>query len=446
MHGFRIGRILGIELRVDWSWVLIFVLLTWNLFAVFSHWHPAWSSMETFAIAASASLVFFGCILLHELAHSVVAKTYGLQVRSITLFLFGGVSNIEHEPPSAKSEFFIAIVGPITSIALGVVFLVLASAVTTISMTDAGGAWTAVARLGPMTTLLVWLGPINIVIGIFNLVPGFPLDGGRILRSILWSITGELSTATRWASATGQMIGWLFIGGGIAMTFGVHLPFFGTGLGSGIWLAFIGWFLHSAAAQASSRLALDEALAGMTVEQLMHRDGPIVSPELSVADLVHDHLIPGDDRALPVVQDAAFVGLVSMSDVRSVPPEQWASIPVRSIMRGRDTLSVAAPEEPLVNAFERLAQQDVGQLPVVVDGRLIGMLRRRDITRWLELAWKPGATRTNRGTTPRGTPRSDMHAEPGMISREVKPTREQQPQDENALAAWEGEGGLRSPR
>jgi Zn-dependent protease/CBS domain-containing protein len=411
MRAFRIGRIFGIDLRVDWSWVFIFVLLTWNLVAVFSRWHSNWSTLEALSVAGTASLVFFGCVLLHELAHSIVAMRYGLRVRSITLFLFGGVSNIEHEPPSAKAEFFTAIVGPITSIGIGMGFLLLTSLVMSVSMADAEGAWSAVAQLGPLATLLAWLGPINIMIGFFNLVPGFPLDGGRVLRSVLWKITGDFRTATRWASATGQTIGWLFIAGGIAMTFGAHLPFFGTGLVSGLWLAFIGWFLHGAAGQAATRLALDDALAGMTVEQLMQRHGPIATPELTVAALVHEHLVPGDDRALPVVQDGLLVGLVSISDVRTLHPDQWASAPVGSIMRRVDVLSVATPQQPLAKAFEQLAQQDIDQLPVVVSGQLVGMLRRRDVTRWLELAWKPAAAGASRTATP-GEP-----VTPSMSSR-----------------------------
>ncbi len=401
MRGFRLGRLFGIDVRVDWSWVFIFVLLTWNLVAVFSHWHPQWSPLGAFVVAASASLIFFGCVLLHELAHSTVAVNYGIRVRSITLFLFGGVSNIEQEPPSAKVEFLMAIVGPLTSIALGIAFLVLASLVTTVPIMVPEDNWKAFAQLGPLTTLLVWLGPINVLIGLFNMVPGFPLDGGRVLRAILWSITGDLHKATRWASATGQGVGWFLIGCGIAMTFGTRIPFFGTGLVGGIWIAFIGWFLHGAATQASTRLALDEALAGMTVEQLMHRDGPIAAPELSVALLVHEHLIPGDDRALPVVEDGRLLGLVAIEDVRGVPADQWERTPVRSIMRAVDVLSVATPEEPLAKAFERLAQRNVDQLPVVTNGRLVGMLRRRDVARWLELAWKPGA-RTSRDTFRQG--------------------------------------------
>jgi Zn-dependent protease/CBS domain-containing protein len=409
MRGFRIGRLFGIDLRVDPSWLIIFVLLTWNLVSVFSRWHPDWSSAEVLVIALSASVVFFCCVLLHELAHSLVAMGFGVRVRSITLFLFGGVSNIEHEPPSAKAEFFIAIVGPITSVGLGILFLVLASVFTSMTMTDPEGALSAFSHFGPLTTLLAWLGPINILIGVFNLIPGFPLDGGRVLRSILWSITGNLRTATRWASASGQTIGWLFIACGIAMSFGVVLPFFGTGLVGGIWLAFIGWFLRGAATQASMRLALEDALAGMTVEQLMQRHGPVGTPDLAVTTLVHEHLIPGDDRALAIVDDGTLIGLVSIADVRRVPPEQWASTPVHAIMRGGDMLTVATPGEPLAEAFEKIALQDIEQLPVVSSGKLVGMLRRRDITRWLELAWRPEATAAT-AMPPRAAPAG--HAQP----------------------------------
>jgi Zn-dependent protease/CBS domain-containing protein len=395
MHSFRIGRIWGIDLRVDWSWVLIFLLLTWNLVAVFSRWHPDWAPAGAMAVAVAASLAFFVCVLLHELAHSVVAIGFGMRVRSITLFLFGGVSNIEREPPSAKAEFLMAIAGPLASILLGVLFLALASVTARASLSgvsDTTGALAVAAQLGPVSTLLLWLGPINIVIGLFNLVPGFPLDGGRILRSVLWRLTGDLRRATVIASGIGQAIGWLFIVAGIAMSFGASVPFFGTGFASGLWLAFIGWFLRSAALQAQTRLALDDALAGLTVEQFMRRDSPVVGPDVSVADVVYGHLIHGDERALPVVKDGEMLGLVCFANVREVPPEQWASTAVKSILRPVESLAVTTPEEPVSTAFQRLAQQNIAQLPVVVQGRFLGMLLRLDITRWLELAWRPNAS------------------------------------------------------
>jgi Zn-dependent protease/CBS domain-containing protein len=400
MRGFRIGRIFGIDLRVDWSWIFIFVLVTWGLVDLFSRWHPDWPPIASAAVAMSASLLFFGGVVLHELAHSLVAMSYGVRVRSITLFLFGGVSKIEREPASAKAEFFIAIAGPITSLGLGIAASALASLAIATPIGSPEDALAALSRLGPVGTLLAWLGPVNITIGVFNLIPGFPLDGGRVLRAILWSATGDFRAATRWAAGAGQVVGWLFVGVGVAMAFGVHVPPFGTGLTSGLWLALIGWFLRSAATQTSARLAIDDALAGMTVAQLMQRQGASVSPEESVATLVHQYLVPGDDRALPVVRDGWLVGLVSVSNVRGVAPERWAFTPVSAVMRDRDALQTATPNESLGEAFGELAARDIEQLPVVVDGRLVGMLRRRDIARWLELAWRPpraasGFTRAN---------------------------------------------------
>jgi Zn-dependent protease/CBS domain-containing protein len=335
--------------------------------------------------------------------------SYGVQVRNITLHLFGGVSNLEREPPSPGAELLTAVVGPLASILLGIGFTVFASLLAAISMNDSETAWSNVARLGPVTTLLFWLGPINVMIGFFNLVPAFPLDGGRILRAAIWSVTDDLHRATRWASLVGQAIGWMFVASGIAMVFGVRVPFFGTGFVSGLWLAFIGWFLHSAAAQASARVALDEVLSGLSVEQLMQREGPTVPPDISVADLVEDHFMREEERSLPVVYDGVLLGLVSVSDVRAVPPNQWAITSVGSIMRAADVLVVAKPSDPLVSAFERLSQQDIGQLPVLQEGTLVGMLRRRDVTRWLELAWRPAPGRATPSTRPSGASHHDVH-------------------------------------
>jgi Zn-dependent protease/predicted transcriptional regulator len=401
MHGFRLGRLFGIELRVDWSWVFIFVLLTWNLASVFQQWHPDWPASEELGVAVISSLLFFGCILAHELAHSVVATRLGLRVRSITLFLFGGVSNIEHEPASPKAELLTAIVGPLTSILLGIGFLALAGLAARGSMTDAQDIGTWAARLGPLSTLLVWLGPINVAIGLFNLVPAFPLDGGRILRAILWATTGRLRTATVGSSAVGQSIGWAFILCGIAMSFGLHVPYFGTGLVAGLWLTFIGWFVRNGAAVSVQRLAVDDALAGHTVDEVMRMNGPIVTPEVPLQTLVHDYLVRSDERALPVVRNGQLVGLVSAYDMRWVPPGDWPTTPVSAVMIPTVALSVAFPREPLAKAFAELAQRDIGQLPVLDHGRLVGMLKRGDIARWLELSWRPMAGHFAGHPTPR---------------------------------------------
>jgi Zn-dependent protease len=386
MSAFRIGKVFGIDIRVDASWVFIFVLMTWNLSSVFSTWHPNWPTYESIGVALAASFLFFGCILLHELAHSAVAQRFGVHVRSITLFLFGGVSNIEREPPSPRAEFFTAVVGPITSILLGLGFLVAASMGTAISMSDTETARIGLARLGPLATLLVWLGPINLGIGLFNLLPAFPLDGGRVLRSVLWGLSRDLQRSTRRVSFLGQTFGWLFIVTGIAMAFGTRVPFFGTGLTSGLWLAFIGWFLRNAASQAYTRLAFEEALAGHVVSEVMRPDAPVVSPELPLATLVHEYFVRSDERTLIVVRDHELLGVISIADVRHVPPGEWAATTVTAVMQPWPSVATATPDQPLAEALEQLARRNVDQLPVLEGGRLVGVLQRRDIARWLDLA------------------------------------------------------------
>jgi Zn-dependent protease/CBS domain-containing protein len=398
MHAFKVGRIFGIDLRVDYSWVFIFVLMTWNLCSVFAHWHPQWPGIEQALVGATASLLFFGCVLLHELAHSAMAMRFGLPVRSITLFLFGGVSNIEQEPASPRAEFWTAIVGPLTSLVIGLLFLACGAAVTAVPMHDALSVQSSMSGLGPIATLLVWLGPINVVIGIFNLIPAFPLDGGRVLRAALWRSSGKVGDATLRACAIGQAIGWAFIVLGIAMSFGLNVPFFGSGLVAGMWLAFIGWFVRAGAAQATGKLAIDEALVGHVVGEVMRRDGHAVSPDLPLTAFVHDHLIRDNERALPVVLGDHLLGLVSSSDLRVVPTGNWPWTRVSSVMRPEALLVVTSPHEPLGVAFHRLVQEDVAQLPVLESGRLVGMLHRRDIVRWLELTWSPLARSGGVGT------------------------------------------------
>ena len=282
--GIHVGRIYGIDIYVDWSWIFIFLLVMWNLaVGVFPDLHPQWGPALIWGTAFVASLLFFASVLAHELSHSIVAKSQGIPVRNITLFLFGGVSNIEREPPSPAAEFVMAIVGPLTSIVLGVIFLLLSGATAAGLDVITGNPIGALARLDPLSTLLLWLGPINILLGIFNLVPGFPLDGGRVLRSVLWAITNNLRVATRWASWVGQAVAWLFIIAGISMVFGRSVPILGAGLISGLWLAFIGWFLNNAAVQSYQQVVVQDLLEGVPVARLMRANAPTVSPSIPVS-------------------------------------------------------------------------------------------------------------------------------------------------------------------
>jgi Zn-dependent protease/CBS domain-containing protein len=378
----KLFQIFGIDIRVDWSWIFIFLLVDWNLSAgVFPQIHPDWSQGLNWALGTIAALLFFASVLAHELAHSLVAKAKGLPVKDITLFLLGGVSNIEHEPESPGTELLMAIVGPLTSIALGLIFVFAAGAKANIFT----GPAEALAHIGPGGTLLLWLGPINILVGVFNLIPGFPLDGGRVLRAILWGITHNLRKATRIASWVGQTIAWIFIVAGMSMVFGLNVPLFGTGLVSGLWLAFIGWFLHNAAISSYQQVQLRDILDGVPVSRLMRQDIHTVPPGLSVADLVNDRFVGTDERAFPVMDGGNLLGLVCLEDVRKARQQDWDKTTVREIMTPAANLVILSPEENASDAFGKLASKDVRQLPVVQNGQLMGLLRRRDILKYLQL-------------------------------------------------------------
>jgi Zn-dependent protease/predicted transcriptional regulator len=395
-RGLRIARLAGIDVRLDPTLIFIFLLIVFVLGAGhFRATHPDWGEPLLWGLAVVAAVLFLASILLHELAHSLVAKGFGLPVRDITLFLFGGVSNIEREPPSPGQEFTIAVVGPITSVALGIGFgtVVLLNAP---GLATAADPVAAMGELGPLLTMFAWLAQVNVLLGVFNLVPGFPLDGGRILRALLWAVTGSLTAATRVASAVGQAFGWTFVFVGVAMAFGVYVPVLGTGFG-GLWLALIGWFLVQAAAASYRELVVRTALGDVPVGRIMTRDVATVPPDLTVDRLVEDFMTARDQRAYPVVERDRMVGLVCLDDVRRLPRSEWAGKRVSEVMTARDKLVVTTPDTPADEAMRLLSRRDVDQLPVVQNGHVDGLLRRRDVLRWLELhADLPGGSTAER--------------------------------------------------
>ena len=384
--GFKVGTLFGISIHVDWSWILIFLLVTWNLAgAVLPSLHPDWGVGMNIALGVAASLLFFISILLHELAHSLVAKARGLPVRRITLFFFGGVSNIEREPPSPSTEFLMAIVGPLTSLLLGFGFIWLGRQNIPEMDTALSSPMQLLRNLDPLSTMLLWLGPINILLGLFNLIPGFPLDGGRVLRSILWAITKDFRRATRWATIIGQGVGWLMILAGVALIFGASVPVFGSGTLNGMWLAFIGWFLVQAASQSYQQVVVEDMLEGVPITRLMREPAPAVPPDLPISALVYDHIMQGDERAFPVVEDDRLLGVVYIENLRTLERSAWDTTLVKQVMVPQNELEMVTPREDAMDAFQKLTQREMRQIPVVQNGKLIGMLRRRDILRWLQV-------------------------------------------------------------
>jgi Zn-dependent protease/CBS domain-containing protein len=381
--GLKIGKVFGITIRVDWSWLLIFFLIVWNLGVAFGQIHHDWTSIGAWALGVLAALLFFAALLAHELAHSLVARAQGVPVRSITLFLFGGVSNIQRDPPSPLAEFLITIVGPITSLVIGGALLLIAE--QTIGPLVTADPFATMGDLSPALTLILWLGSINLLIGVFNLIPGFPLDGGRLLRAGLWQATGDLHRATRWASWVGQATAWLLILAGISMVFGAQIPILGSGLINGLWLTFIGWFLNSAAMQSYRRLVIRDTLEDIPVLRMMQANPLTVPADVPVSELVYDYVMTTDDNAFLVLEDQHLAGLVTLSDVREVPREQWDTTPVRAIMKPAPELDTISADADGATAFQRLMTSNVRQLPVLRDGRLAGLLRRRDIVRWVQL-------------------------------------------------------------
>lgn len=386
MHrGISLGRPFGIELLLDWSVLVVFALLVLQLGGgVFPTWHPEWPPALVWGLGVAAAVVFLASIVAHEMAHSLVGRRYGIRVRSITLFLFGGVASIENEPPSARAEFWMAIAGPIASLILGLTFSLAGGWLAGEPTSDDPTAF--VRSLGPAATLLAWVGPVNLMIAVFNMIPGFPLDGGRVLRAALWRVWGDLVRATRAASSVGRAIAWLMIFGGVGAAMGAPPPGVAPGLGQGLWLIFLGFFLANASRESYRQVLIEQALAGVRVRRLMTAKPVVVSPELPLVALVDAYLLGSDARAFPVIdEEGQPLGIVCLDDVRKVPRAEWERTTVAAVMTPARDLVVTAPDAPATDALRDLARTGVGQLPVVEHGRVVGLLRRQDLVRWLEV-------------------------------------------------------------
>lgn len=383
--GISLGKPFGFGVRIDWSLLIIFALIAFQLgAAVFPTWHPEWGAGLTWTMALAAAVLFFASILLHELAHALVARSQGIPVRRITLFLFGGLTQLEGEPRSPKAEFWMAVIGPVVSVVIGLAATFIGAALVGQPMQSAFESGdplaiqAAYADAGPFATLLLWLGPINLLLGIFNIIPGFPLDGGRVLRSILWGITKDLRKATRWASVLGQAFAWTL------MVFGV-INFFAGAWTGGLWLLLIGWFLNNAARVSYQQLLVRQALENVPVSQVMRSSFATIPPNLTVDDFMRDHALASEQQVFPIETDGYLLGTVSLAQVRHVPKEQWASATVEQIMVPRAQLPALPPDAGAEQALLELARNDVDQLVIMEGRKLLGLVRREDLLRWLDI-------------------------------------------------------------
>lgn len=360
---FRVLTISGIEIGIHYTWILAFILIAWSLaVGYFPQSYPRWTTSTYWAMGVVASLFLFVSVLLHELAHSFVARSRGLPVHSITLFIFGGVSNIEKEPEKPGVEFIMSVVGPVSSLVLGGIFW---------------GVQRAIPPGTPLSALLGYLALINILLGVFNILPGFPLDGGRVLRSIVWGATKSLSKATNVAATTGRIFGWALIAYGVFLIFGNNL--FG-----GLWIAFIGWFLSSAAETSRREVTLREHLSGVSVTEVMDAQPETISPDTSIEKLVHEVFLQHGRRAAPVCSGDRIQGIITPPDVKGVPQQQWAMTPVEKVMT-KEPIYYVKVDDDLATALKIISEHSLNQVLVLKDGRLVGLVSRADILRYLQM-------------------------------------------------------------
>lgn len=364
----RLGRVRGIPIGLHYSWIVIAALITLSLASQFRATQPGWSAAVIWTTAAVTAVLFFVSLLTHELAHAVVAQAKGLPVRSITLFALGGVAQIDKDANTARTEFLVAVVGPITSLVIGGLCVALAASM----------GWSADdGSAGVLAAVLGWLGSINVLLGLFNLIPGYPLDGGRLLRALLWGLYKDADRATRAAARTGQVVAAIFIGWGL-------LQFF-TGAGfSGLWLAFIGWFLLSAAQASYAQVGLTQALRGVRVGDVMTSDCVTVDPDTTVQSLVDDLLLRTGRRCIVVKQDGRVLGLITPHEVRAASRDRWRELTTRDVMRPLDSIKTVSSDAPATDAFAMMAREDVNQMPVVADGRLQGIVTRAHLIQLLQ--------------------------------------------------------------
>src|SRR5215813_289458 len=364
----KLGRIFGIEIGLHYSWVIIALLITLSLAQHFRAYNPEWGDSLSWGLAVITALLFFASIVVHELSHAMVAKARRLPVRSITLFALGGVAEIEREAADAKTEFWMGIIGPITSLVIGIVCLGILLAL---------GWRPPEFPHSPLQAMLMWLGYINIMLAIFNMIPGFPLDGGRVLRGILWWITGDAKRATTIAARTGQIIAFGMIVYGVTRFFG------GAGFG-GLWIAFIGWFLLSASRESYAQVEITEALRGVKVADVMSREYPTVDGHSNLETFINEHLVRTGRRFFIVTLNGRAEGMITPHQVSKVERNRWPYTTVLDVMQSLDRARTVLTDSPITEALELMGREDLNQLPVVTKGEVAGLISRGHVLQLLQ--------------------------------------------------------------
>jgi Zn-dependent protease/predicted transcriptional regulator len=366
-NSITLFSIFGFEIRVDPSWIIIAILITWSLSAgFFPHYYEGLTTGTYWTMGALGALGLFASILFHELSHSLVARHYGLNVGGITLFLFGGVSEMETEPESPKVEFLMAFAGPLSSLVLG-------SVLYGVFLWGQGLEWP-----GPALAVIMYLGLINWILAAFNLLPAFPLDGGRVLRSALWRLKGDLRWATRIASAFGSMFGIILI------ILGILNLFTGNPIG-GIWLVIIGLFLRTSAQMSYQQLLVKNALEGKTVDEFMSTNPVVVPPETTLRQFVEDYVYRHHFKMFPIVRDSELLGCVQTKNIKEIPREEWDSRRVGDIFRTCSDENTTSPGEDVAEALNRMRTTGNSRLMVVDRGKLKGILSLKDISGFLNV-------------------------------------------------------------
>ncbi len=362
---WKLGRIRGIEIGVHYTWIFIFALLSYSLAVdYFPSLYDNWTTPQYWTISIVASLLLFASVVAHELGHSLVAIARGIPVKNITLFIFGGVASLSQDTEDAKTEFQVAIAGPAVSLIIAAVSFGLSYLFRNVNSQTEG--------------IFFYLAMANGLLVAFNLIPGFPLDGGRVFRSIVWGITHSMDRATNIAGTVGVIIGYLFI------VLGVIVMFSGV-LISGIWFVAIGWFLQNAAQQSIQQLQMQETFQDVTIAMLMRANPATVEPETTLEDLVEHHILGQNTRGVPVVRDGMLRGIITLSDIKSVPRSDWRNFRVLDRMTPRERVVTVTPDSPLSEALQEMSERDIHQIPVVRGDMLVGLLTRNDVIRFIQL-------------------------------------------------------------